>query len=64
KLVRNISRHEAEEVLEKVEGGMRKKIFAALEALSLGIKTVIICSGLEKNPISSALELKVGTIIK
>jgi len=63
-LVRNLNRQEAEEVLKKVEGGMRKKIFAALEALDLGIKMVIICSGLEKNPVSSALELKVGTVIK
>ncbi|MEM2144224.1 MAG: [LysW]-aminoadipate/[LysW]-glutamate kinase [Candidatus Jordarchaeaceae archaeon] len=63
-VVHNINRQEAEEYLKKVKGGMRKKIFAALEALDLGIKPVVICSGLEKDPISSALTLKTGTVIK
>lgn len=63
-LVKSLSKKEAEEIIKKVGGGMRKKIFAALEALNLGIKSVVICSGIEKNPISSAFTLKTGTVIK
>lgn len=62
-IVHSLNRQEAEENLKKVKGGMRKKMFAALEALDLGIKPVVICSGLEKDPISSALTLKTGTVI-
>jgi acetylglutamate/LysW-gamma-L-alpha-aminoadipate kinase len=64
KLVNGLYKYEAEEILKKVKGGMRKKIFAAIEALDLGIKPVVICSGLEKYPVSSALTLKTGTVIK
>ncbi|MEM3587547.1 MAG: [LysW]-aminoadipate/[LysW]-glutamate kinase, partial [Candidatus Jordarchaeaceae archaeon] len=63
-VVHNLSRQEAEECLKKVKGGMRKKIFAALEALDLGVKPVVICSGLDENPVSSALTLEKGTVIK
>lgn len=62
-LIQNLNKQEAEEILKKVGGGMRKKIYAALEALNLDIKPVVICSGLEKDPISSALTLKTGTVI-
>nr|MDO8079661.1 [LysW]-aminoadipate/[LysW]-glutamate kinase [Candidatus Freyarchaeota archaeon] len=62
-IVQSLNKQEAEESLKKVKGGMRKKIFAALEALDLGIKPIVICSGLEKDPISSALTLKTGTVI-
>ncbi len=64
KVIQRLDRQEAEKILKKVGGGMRKKIFAALEALNLGVKPVVICSGLEKNPISSALTLKTGTVIE
>nr|MDO8090536.1 [LysW]-aminoadipate/[LysW]-glutamate kinase [Candidatus Sigynarchaeota archaeon] len=64
KVIQSLDRQEAEKILKKVGGGMRKKIFAALEALNLGVKPVVICSGLEKNPISSALTLKTGTVIE
>ena len=62
-LIQSLSKQDAEEIIKKVGVGMRKKIFAAIEALNLGIKPVVVCSGLEKDPISSALTLKAGTVI-
>ncbi len=62
-LIKSLSKQETEEIIKKVGGGMRKKIFAALEALNLGLKPVVICSGIVKDPISSALTLKTGTVI-
>ena len=44
-------------------GGMKKKAYAALEAFKLGVKKVIICSGLSETPILDALEKNAGTVI-
>ena len=63
KIVDKIGKVEIKTTLEKVEGGMKKKIYAANEALKLGIKTVFIGSGMIEEPISSVLNGKSGTAI-
>ncbi len=50
-------------MMEKVEGGMKKKIFAVKEAVSLGIKKVVITSGLVAGGVSRALKGEIGTTI-
>jgi acetylglutamate kinase len=62
-LIKSINSSQLEELIEKLEGGMRKKAFAALEALKIGVKKVIICSGLSETPIVDALEKNGGTVI-
>ena len=49
--------------MEKVKGGMKKKLFASKEALNKGLKEIVIASGLVEKPISSALSGKIGTSI-
>ncbi len=63
KVIDSIGKEELKDILNKVEGGMKKKIYAASEALNLGIKTVYIGSGILENPISSVLEGKTGTVV-
>jgi acetylglutamate/LysW-gamma-L-alpha-aminoadipate kinase len=60
-LIPKIGKEEIKEFFEYVKGGMKKKIFAAREALEAGIVEVIVSSGLIQNPISKAIEGKVGT---
>jgi len=62
-LIKSINSSQLEELIEKLEGGMRKKAFAALEALKIGVKKVIICSGLSETPLVDALEKNGGTVI-
>jgi len=50
-------------VLPKIGHGMITKAYAALEALTLGVDEVIISSGLEKDPLSSSLAYRCGTVI-
>jgi len=54
---------EAKDKLREVGAGMITKMYAAMEALEMGIDEVIVCSGLAKNPISSALAHESGTVI-
>jgi len=61
KLISKIGREEIKDIFKYVKGGMKKKIYAAREALELGIQEVIVSSGLMKNPITDAIEGKVGT---
>jgi acetylglutamate/LysW-gamma-L-alpha-aminoadipate kinase len=63
KLVSNLSVSDVDNELEKIGGGMITKVFAAKEALEKGVNEVIICSGLRKNPISSALKHDGCTVI-
>ena len=63
KLVTNLSVSDAEEQLKKIGGGMITKVYAAQEALKNGVGEVVICSGVRKNPISSALNHEGGTVI-
>ena len=62
-MIKSITFTYLENLLETLEGGMRKKAYAALEALKLGVKKVIICSGLIEAPIFGALEKNEGTVI-
>jgi acetylglutamate kinase len=42
---------------------MSTKVHAALEALKQGVKEVLVTSGVEKQPVSSALKHESGTVI-
>jgi acetylglutamate/LysW-gamma-L-alpha-aminoadipate kinase len=61
KVVSKIGQEEMKEIFDLTKGGMKKKIYAAKEALDLGIPEVIISSGLIPNPITATMEGKVGT---
>jgi acetylglutamate/LysW-gamma-L-alpha-aminoadipate kinase len=63
KPVQKISATEVKEVLSSIGQGMSTKVHAALEALSQGVSEVLITSGVEKMPISSALKHECGTVI-
>ena len=58
-----IAATEVKEILSCIGQGMSTKVHAALEALSGGVKEVIVSAGTGKDPISSALSHKVGTVI-
>lgn len=62
-IIKNINSVGLEGLLENLEGGMKKKAYAALEALKLGVKKVVISSGLTEAPIFDALENNIGTVI-
>jgi [amino group carrier protein]-L-2-aminoadipate/L-glutamate 6-kinase len=62
-LVPKISATEVKEVLSNVGQGMSTKVHAALEALNQGVKEVLVTSGTGNQPITSALNHKVGTVI-
>ena len=61
--VPKIAATEVKEVLSKIGGGMSTKVHAGLEALNQGVKEVIVTSGTVKQPITSALNHQVGTVI-
>ncbi len=63
KVVKTVGREEIDHLMEKVGGGMKKKIFASKEALNKGLKEIVIASGLIDTPIISALSGKIGTSI-
>ncbi len=50
-------------VLPKIGHGMITKMYAAVEAVNMGVGEVIIAPGFEKEPISKSLEHKCGTVI-
>lgn len=58
-----ISATDVKEVLSSIGQGMSTKVHAALEALNQGVKEVLVTSGAGKQPISTALKHKVGTVI-
>ncbi len=61
--VPKIAATEVKEVLSGIGQGMSTKVHAALEALNGGVKEVLVTAGTGKEPISSALNHKVGTVI-
>ncbi|MDH5389598.1 MAG: [LysW]-aminoadipate/[LysW]-glutamate kinase [Candidatus Bathyarchaeota archaeon] len=63
KLVSKLSVSEVKETLPKIGRGMITKVYAAMEALNLGVGEVLITSGLEILPISSSLKHECGTVI-
>ncbi|MEM3564586.1 MAG: [LysW]-aminoadipate/[LysW]-glutamate kinase [Candidatus Freyarchaeota archaeon] len=63
KVITKLSIAEAKQAMEKVGPGMRRKIFAALEALREGVPEVVIASGIGEHPLINALEEKNCTVI-
>ena len=63
KMVPEIRASEIQKVLSNIGKGMSTKVHAALDALNRGVTEVVITSGIEKTPISSALKHECGTVI-
>ncbi len=63
KPIPKITVSEAQDALSSIGKGMSTKIHAALEALTQGVKEVLVTSGIKKQPISSALKHESGTVI-
>lgn len=63
KVVKEIGKSEIDSLMKEAGGGMKKKLFASKEALNMGLKEVVICSGLEKTPIINAIKGEIGTSI-
>ena len=61
--VPKISATEVKEVSSTIGSGMSTKVHAALEALNQGVKEVLVTAGTGNQPITSALNHKVGTVI-
>ncbi|MHA1794029.1 MAG: [LysW]-aminoadipate/[LysW]-glutamate kinase [Promethearchaeota archaeon] len=61
-IYREIPREKLDKVLQEVEGGMKKKLIAVKEALSIGINKIIITSGLIEKGIFNAINGKTGTL--
>jgi len=61
--VPKLTRQEVKEWIPSIGHGMMRKVNAAVEALDLGAKEVIIASGLIEDPVSSALSGGKGTIV-
>ncbi|MGI0070325.1 MAG: [LysW]-aminoadipate/[LysW]-glutamate kinase [Nitrosotalea sp.] len=64
KLVTKLTLAEAKEILPKIGFGMEKKILAAIEALEMGVKQVLISNGQRENPISDAIANDNCTVIE
>ena len=63
KLVEKLSVYEAEEELPRIGHGMKRKVYASLEALNMGVKEAVITYGLGDSPVIQAIQHKVGTLI-
>jgi acetylglutamate/LysW-gamma-L-alpha-aminoadipate kinase len=61
--VPRITATEVKEILPKIGGGMSTKVHAGLEALNQGVGEVLVTSGIIEQPITLALNHKVGTVI-
>ena len=54
---------EAEQLLPSLSGGMKMKVFAALEALRMGVAEAVIASAFEERCLTKALQHTIGTWI-
>jgi acetylglutamate/LysW-gamma-L-alpha-aminoadipate kinase len=63
KLLSKTSISELKEILPKLGHGMITKVYATIEALEFGVGEVMIASGFEKLPVSSALGHESCTVI-
>ncbi|MFQ5711786.1 MAG: [LysW]-aminoadipate kinase [Candidatus Geothermarchaeales archaeon] len=63
-LVSQMRTGEVKEMIRAVEAGMKKKLYAASEALNLGVKEVIIRSVFGERPLTSALRHEECTVIR
>lgn len=62
-LIKKIKMSETERVLQTLDGGMKKKLYAAIDSLKEGINKIIITSGTLEKPLTKALKNEVGTLI-
>ncbi len=62
-IVKKMSMEEAKKNLELIGHGMKKKVYAAIEALTMGVGEVVITSGLIQEPMTSAINHKAGTLL-
>lgn len=62
-VVQELKKTDTESLLPKIGTGMKMKVYAAIEALNMGVKEVIISSALVPRPISSTLNRELGTVI-
>ncbi len=62
-IIRRLNAEEAKKSLSSLGPGMITKVYAALEALSMGVNRVIVASGRNKNPFTSAIREQTGTLI-
>lgn len=63
KVVRRLVADEAKRSLSNLGPGMITKVYAALEALSMGVNKVMISSGRHENPFTSAFQEQNGTMV-
>ncbi|MGQ9542899.1 MAG: [LysW]-aminoadipate/[LysW]-glutamate kinase [Candidatus Bathyarchaeia archaeon] len=64
RLIQRMSLAEAKDNLPKIGHGMITKIYAAIEALEMGVRKVRIAPGLEPSSVSLSIEGKCGTVIE
>lgn len=64
KVISKLTVQGAKELLSKIGPGMITKIQAATEAIEMGAKEVVIAPGIGPEPISAAVNHKVGTVIQ
>ncbi|MBD3256380.1 MAG: [LysW]-aminoadipate kinase [Candidatus Lokiarchaeota archaeon] len=62
-IIKKILTSQLEDVINSLKGGMKKKAYAALEAIKVGLKKVVISSGLVEKPVFDVLENDAGTVI-
>jgi acetylglutamate/LysW-gamma-L-alpha-aminoadipate kinase len=62
-VVPKLTKEEAEAILGRIGPGMITKVHAAIQAIEKGVGKVIIGSGQEPEPIRSAVDLGMGTVI-
>jgi len=62
-LIKEIKFEEYENYMKYLDGGMKKKVLAAIESLELGINEVIIGSGLIERPVYSLINKLSGSCI-
>jgi acetylglutamate/LysW-gamma-L-alpha-aminoadipate kinase len=63
KVIPRLSASEAKSSLRSIGKGMITKVYAATEALDMGVGEVMISSGIRRFPISSPLRYECGTVI-
>jgi len=64
KVISKLTVQGARELLSKIGPGMITKVHAAIEAIEMGAKEVVIAPGIGSEPISAAVSHVVGTVIQ
>lgn len=63
-IVPRLSAADAKREIQNLGPGMITKVYAALEALSMGVSRVMISSGHRENPFTSAIQEQAGTVVE